>query len=88
LVRAVRCCAQLFPLYLVADEVKPRRARPYDELVGDPEFVFRIWRLVGAVEMASWVLSQSEDEKMKELGKRLEDQVSWFFADYQETKVK
>jgi len=38
--------------------------------------------------MASWVLSQSEDEKMKELGKRLEDQVSWFFADYQETKVK
>jgi len=62
-----------------------RRPRAYDELVNDPEFVFRIYRMVGAVEMASWILGKSEDEKMQDLGRKLEEQASWFFTE-QEVK--
>jgi len=53
--------------------------------VNDPEFVFRIYRMVGAVEMASWILGKSEDEKMQDLGRKLEEQASWFFTE-QEVK--
>jgi hypothetical protein len=60
--------------------MKPRKAHPLDELLRDQNFAYHIGQLMGAVEMASWRLSQSEDKEMQDLGRKLGEISGWFFT--------
>lgn len=59
-----------------------RRARRIDELMQDPHFPYHIGQLVGATEMAAWVLTAPDaNEEMKRVGAKLTETVGWFFTD-------
>lgn len=48
------------------------------DLIRDPEFISRSWRLQGAAEMAGHWLMLQEDSEAQEMGRRLLMVSSWF----------
>jgi hypothetical protein len=60
--------------------MRPRKARPLEELLQDQGIAYHIGQLIGAVEMAAWQLSQTEDAKMKSMGEKLAEVSGWFFV--------
>ena len=64
--------------------MRPRKARPLDELMQDQSLAYHIGQLQGAVEMVAWQLSLEEDERMKKLGEKLAEVSGWFFKEHPE----
>lgn len=73
-----------------------RKARDVKEITADPAFHFQIGSMIGAMQMAGYVLVLHEDEKVQEVGRRLYEASGWFFepggelpvpASEQQTKV-
>lgn len=58
-----------------------RQPRDMAELMKDPQFFARSWRLIGFSEMISYWLMQQELPEAVEFGNRLNNVVSWFFVD-------
>jgi hypothetical protein len=61
-------------------EVSFRRARPVEEVERDPEFHFHVGQLIGAMQMAGYVLVLHDDPKVQEVGRRLWESSGWFFV--------
>lgn len=57
------------------------RDRTVSEMALDPEFLFRVGRLLGATEMAGHILAQSEVAENRRLGVLLLDRLAWFPAE-------
>jgi hypothetical protein len=57
-----------------------RKAKPIEELRGDPRFPFHVGQLIGAVEMASFWMLGHEAPEVKRMGERLQQSVGWFFV--------
>jgi hypothetical protein len=57
---------------------KPRSTA---DLIHDPEFPARSWRLQGASEMVGHWLMLREDEESREMGRRLLSVSGWFMQD-------
>ena len=57
-----------------------RKAKPIEELRGDPRYPFHVGQLVGACEMAAHWMRLQEDETTKRMGKRLAEASGWFFV--------
>jgi hypothetical protein len=58
-----------------------RQPRDMAELMNDPQFFARAWRLIGFSEMISYWLMQQQQPEAIEFGNRLGGVVSWFFVD-------
>jgi hypothetical protein len=54
------------------------RDNPVEEMVRDPEFLFRVGRLIGATEMVGYMLAGGADPENKRLGMILLERLSWF----------
>ena len=68
--------------------MKPRRPRTMEELIADKGFPYYIGKLVGAVEMTTWILSLNDDPAMQKLADKLADASSWFFEELSESSTK
>ena len=56
-----------------------KKLRPMEELMKDPDLHLKIGRLIGAAEMAGYVLVQSTDAAAKNVGQQLSYVADWFF---------
>ena len=72
---------QVWPLAAEAWTPQVRRARRIDELTKDPRFPYHVGQLIGAVEMAAFILIHGEDEHLRRLGQKLGEAGNWFFTD-------
>lgn len=50
-----------------------------EDLLRDTAFPYHIGQLVGAVEVAAHWMSLADDPHTKEMGRKLEEVVGWFF---------
>ena len=57
-----------------------RRVKPMNEMLQDPDFSLRIGRLIGASEMAGYVLTRVENPDYKHVGEQLAFVAEWFFV--------
>jgi hypothetical protein len=55
-----------------------RKDKSIETMSNDPEFLFRIGRLLGATEMAGHILMGSETESNQRLGVILLERLQWF----------
>jgi hypothetical protein len=50
-------------------------------MTANPEFLFRVGRLIGACEMVGHMLSTNSDPHVQELGRIVLDRLTWFPAE-------
>jgi hypothetical protein len=56
-----------------------RKARSLSDLTADPGFHYHVGQLIGAMQMASHVLTMHDDAEVQEVGRRLYEASGWFF---------
>lgn len=56
-----------------------RRSRSLEDLSHDKDLLFRVGQLTGAAIQHTHFCSLQEDENVKSMGKKLEEQLEWFY---------
>ena len=57
-----------------------KKLKPVHEMTADPDFSYKVGRLIGSAEMAGHILVQSSDPNAKHIGEQLTHVVDWFFV--------
>lgn len=57
-----------------------KKLKPVHEMTADPDFSYKVGRLIGAAEMAGHILSKNSDPAAKHIGEQLAVVVDWFFV--------